>query len=199
MILKQFRFERLGQASYLFGCPRAKDSFVVDPVADLGVDFYVLEAADAGLAIVQVLETHVHADFISCARELAEVVGAEHRLFHTAPVRYAFAPLTARQTLDAGRVRLQVLPTPGHTPEHASYVVTDRSRSEEPWFVLTGDSLFVGDVGRPDLLVGSQALDVFDEAERARLQYRSIKDTLFALPDMSRCIPRTTEVPRVAA
>jgi hydroxyacylglutathione hydrolase len=183
VIFKQCRFERLGQASYLFGCPRAKEAFVVDPIGDLGVDFYVLEAADLGLAVVQVLETHVHADFISCARELAETTGAEHRLFHTAPVRYAFAPLVERQTLDAGRARLRVVPTPGHTPEHASFLVTDRSRSEEPWFVLTGDSLFVGDVGRPDLLVGDQALDVFDEAERARLQYRSIKDTLFALPD----------------
>jgi glyoxylase-like metal-dependent hydrolase (beta-lactamase superfamily II) len=105
VIFKQFRFERLGQASYLFGCPRAKEAFVVDPTADLGVEFYVLEAADFGLAVVQVLETHVHADFISCARELAETVGAEHRLFHTAPVRYAFAPLVERQTLDAGRAR----------------------------------------------------------------------------------------------
>lgn len=183
MIFKQFRFERLGQASYLFGCPRAKEAFVVDPIADLGADFYVLEAADLGLAIVQVLETHVHADFISCARELAAMVGAEHRLFQMAPVRYRFVPLGAGQTLDAGRVRLQVLPTPGHTPEHAGFLVTDRTRTEDPWLVLTGDSLFVGDVGRPDLLVGDQALDMIDEAERARLQYRSIKDTLFALPD----------------
>jgi glyoxylase-like metal-dependent hydrolase (beta-lactamase superfamily II) len=183
VIFKQFRFERLGQASYLFGCPRAKEAFVVDPIADLGVDFYLLEAADLGLAIAHVLETHVHADFISCARELAKTVGADHRLFHTAPVRYPYVPLVERQTLDTGRVRLQVLATPGHTPEHASFLVTDRTRGEEPWFVLTGDSLFVGDVGRPDLLVGDQALDVFDEAERARLQYRSIANTLFALPD----------------
>jgi glyoxylase-like metal-dependent hydrolase (beta-lactamase superfamily II) len=183
VIFKQYRFERLGQASYLFGCSRAKEAFVVDPIADLGVDFYVLEAADFGVAIVQVLETHVHADFISCARELAQVAGAEHRLFHTAPVRYRFVPLAEHQTLDAGRVRLKTLATPGHTPEHASYLVTDRTRSQEPWFVLTGDSLFVGDVGRPDLLIGDQALDVFDEVERARLQYRSIKDTLFTLPD----------------
>lgn len=183
MIFKQFRFERLGQASYLFGCPRAKEGFVVDPISDLGVDFYVLEAADLGLAIVQVLETHVHADFISCARELAQTIGAEHRLFHTAPVRYPYVPLLDRQELDAGRVRLEVLPTPGHTPEHASFLVTDRARSEEPWFVLTGDSLFVGDVGRPDLLLGDQAVDVFDQSERAKLLYRSITHTLFALPD----------------
>ena len=183
MIFKQFRFEKLGQASYILGCARAKEAFVVDPIADLGVDFYVVEAADRGLAIMHVLETHVHADFVSCARELAEAAGAEHHLFHTAPVRYPFSPLKDGQTLEAGQVLVRVLATPGHTPEHVSYLVTDRARAQEPWFVLTGDSLFVGDVGRPDLLVGDQALDVLDESERARLQYRSIKGTLFALPE----------------
>lgn len=183
MIFKQFRFEKIGQASYLLGCARAKEAIVVDPIADLGVDFYAVEAADRGLAIVSVLETHVHADFVSCARELAEAAGAEHGLFHAAPVRYGFTPLQDGQTLDIGKIRLRVLATPGHTPEHVSFLVTDRARSDEPWFVLTGDSLFVGDVGRLDLLVGDQAVDVIGEAERARLQYRSIRDTLFALPD----------------
>ena len=183
MIFKQFRFEKIGQASYLFGCARSKEAFVVDPIADLGSDFYLMEAADRALAIVHVLETHVHADYASCARELAESSGAEHHLFHTAPVRYPFSPLTDGQMLDAGKVRVRVLATPGHTPEHVSYLVTDRARSEEPWFVLTGDSLFVGDVGRPDLLLGDQAVDVLDEAERARLQYQSITRVLFALPE----------------
>ena len=183
MIFRQFRLEKLGQASYLLGCARAKQAVVVDPAAELGVDFYVLEAADRGLAITHVLETHVHADFISGARELAEAAGATHGLFHTAPVRYDFTPLAADQAIDVGQVRIRVLPTPGHTPEHVSYLVTDRARGDEPWFVLTGDSLFVGDVGRPDLLVGDQALDVLDEGQRARLQYQSIRDTLFALPD----------------
>jgi glyoxylase-like metal-dependent hydrolase (beta-lactamase superfamily II) len=183
MIFKQFRFEKIGQASYLLGCARAKEAVVVDPIGDLGPDFYAIEAADRGLAIVWVLETHVHADFISCARELAESVGATHALFRAAPVRYPFTPLEDGQRLDLGQVRLEVVATPGHTPEHVSYLVTDRARAEEPWFVLTGDSLFVGDVGRPDLLVGDQALDVIDEAERARLQFHSIRDRLFGLPD----------------
>jgi hydroxyacylglutathione hydrolase len=183
VIFRQFRFEKIGQASYLLGCVRSKDAVVVDPIADLGVDHYVIEAADRRLAITHVLETHVHADFISCARELAEAAAAEHCLFHTAPVKYRFTPLQDGQTLDVGKVRIQVLATPGHTPEHASFVVTDRARSEEPWFVLTGDSLFVGDVGRPDLLIGDQALDVLDETQRARLQYESIKNKLFALPE----------------
>jgi glyoxylase-like metal-dependent hydrolase (beta-lactamase superfamily II) len=183
MIFKQFRFERLGQASYLVGCSRAKEAVVADPIADLGVDFYVVEAADLQLAIVGVLETHVHADYVSAARELAEAAGAAHYLHEAAPVRYGFTPLTDGQELGVGRIRVKAIHTPGHTPEHTSYLVTDGARSEEPWCVLTGDSLFVGDVGRPDLLVGDQALDIMDEAERARTQYRSIKDRLFSLPE----------------
>jgi hydroxyacylglutathione hydrolase len=98
-------------------------------------------------------------------------------------VKYAFTPLDDRQTLEIGQVQVQVLATPGHTPEHVSFLVTDRARSVEPWFVLTGDSLFVGDVGRLDLLIGDQALDVLDEDQRARMQYESIKTRLFTLPD----------------
>jgi glyoxylase-like metal-dependent hydrolase (beta-lactamase superfamily II) len=183
MIFKQFRYEKIGQASYLLGCVRAKEAIVVDPIADLGVDFYVMEAADRGLAIVHVIETHVHADFISCARDLAEAAGADHGLPASAPVRYPFVPLGDRQTIEMGKLRVQALFTPGHTPEHTSYLVTDLGRGPEPWFVLTGDSLFVGDVGRPDLLVGDQALDLLDESARATLQYQSIKNVLFALPD----------------
>lgn len=189
MIFKQFRLEKIGQASYLLGCSRAKEGIVVDPIADLGVEFYLMEAADRGLALAHVLETHVHADYASCARELAAAAGAEHGLFHTAPVKYPFTPLEDRQAIDVGRVRVQVLATPGHTPEHVSYLVTDRTRSEEPWFVLTGDSLFVGDVGRPDLLVGDQAVDLLDESERARLQYVSITRVLFALPEHVEVFP----------
>ena len=183
MIFKQFRYEPLGQASYLLGCSRAKEAFVVDPISNLGSDFYVLEAADLTLGIVGVLETHVHADYISCARELADATGATHYLPSRAPVKYAFTALADDQELRLGQLRVRVLFTPGHTPEHCSYLVADLSRGSDPWFVLTGDSLFVGDVGRPDLLVGEQALDVFDESERARLQYESIRRTLFALPD----------------
>jgi hydroxyacylglutathione hydrolase len=189
MMFKQFRHEPLGQASYLVGCTRAKEAVIVDPIADLGPDFYVIEAADLTLNVVGVLETHVHADFVSCARELAEMAGARHYLHESAPVTYPFEPLADGATLDVGQVRLAVLHTPGHTPEHACFLVTDRARSTDPWFVLTGDSLFVGDVGRPDLLIGDQALDVLDQAERARLQYRSIRDRLFTLPDTVEIYP----------
>ena len=189
MIFKQFRYEPLAQASYLLGCARAKEAFVVDPIANLGPDFYVVEAADLTLSIIGVLETHVHADFVSCARELAEVTGAPHYLHEAAPVRYSFTPLKDGQVLTAGKVKIQVIHTPGHTPEHVSYLVTDLARAPEPWCVLTGDSLFVGDVGRPDLLVGDQALDVMDEAQRARTQYQSIKGKLFSLPEHVEVFP----------
>jgi len=191
MIFRQFRYERLFVASYLIGCPRAREAFVVDPVADHGAEFYVLEAADQGLDVVGVLETHVHADFVSCARELAELTGAPHYLHEAAAglVRYPFTPLVGGQVLKAGQVEVEAIHTPGHTPEHTSYLVTDHARAEEPWCVLTGDSLFVGDVGRPDLLVGEQAIDVMGESERAETQYRSIREKLFTLPDHVEVFP----------
>lgn len=189
MIFKQFRYEPLGQASYLVGCARAKEAVVVDPIDDLGPDFYIIEAADLTLNIVGVLETHVHADFVSCARELAEATGAKHWLHASAPVRYPFTPLEDGQVVRVGQISIQALHTPGHTPEHTCFLVTDHARADDPWFVLTGDSLFVGDVGRPDLLVGDQAVDVTDEAERARGQHRSIKEKLFTLPETVEVYP----------
>jgi hydroxyacylglutathione hydrolase len=189
MMFKQFRYEPLGQASYLIGCTRAKEALVVDPIADLGADFYVIEAADLTLNIVGILETHVHADFVSCARALAEMTGAKHYLHESAPVRFPFEPIADGAVIEVGQVKVEAIHTPGHTPEHTCYLVTDRARSEEPWFVLTGDSLFVGDVGRPDLLIGDQALDVMDEEERARRQYRSIRERLFTLPDTVEVYP----------
>ena len=182
MIFKQFRHEPLSAASYLLGCPRAGEAFVVDPIDDLGAEFYVLEAADLGLGVTAVLETHVHADFISCARELAAITGAPHHLHETAPVRYPFTPLSDGEVMHAGAVAVTVLHTPGHTPEHTAFLVADAQRSDEPWLVLTGDSLFVGDVGRPDLLLGDAALDVIDADARAAAQYRSINERLFTLP-----------------
>lgn len=189
MIFKQFRWEPLNQASYVVGCARAKEGFVVDPIDDLGVDHYVLEAADLTLMIVGVIETHVHADYVSCARELAEANGCPHYLHASAPVTYDFQPVDDGQVLEAGQVRLEAIHTPGHTPEHTSWLITDLARSEEPWAVLTGDCLFVGDVGRPDLLVGDQALDVMDPEERARTQYWSIRERLFGLPDHVEVFP----------
>jgi len=185
VIFKQFRFEPAAQASYLLACGAVKQGFVVDPIFDLGSDFYLLEAADLGVTLVGVLETHLHADYVSGARDLARRARVPHYVHESAlgRVSYPFWPLKDGELLSAGQVEIEVLWTPGHTPEHVSYLVTDRGRGAEPWFVLTGDSLLVGDVGRPDLLVGDARLDVMDEGERAATLYRSIKERLFRLPD----------------
>lgn len=191
MIFKQFRYEPVAQASYLLACGTAKQGFVVDPIADLGTDFYLLEAADLGVTLVGILETHIHADYVSCARELAAQAGAPHHLHESAlgRVSYQFSALKDGQQLSAGQVELEVLWTPGHTPEHVSYLVRDRSRGAQPWLVLTGDSLLVGDVGRPDLLLGDATFDVMDEGERAAALYGSIKERLFKLPDYVEVYP----------
>lgn len=191
MIFKQYRFEPLAQASYLVGCARAKEGVIVDPSDDLGAESYVLDAADLGLSLVGVFETHVHADYVSCARELSEMAGVPLYIHEAATglVKYDFTPFTDGQVFEVGKIKIQAMHTPGHTPESTSYVVTDRARSEDPWFVLTGDALFVGDVGRPDLLVGDQAVDVMDEATRARTQFESIGRKLFGLPDHVEVFP----------
>lgn len=185
MNFKQFRYEPLAQASYLLGCARAKEAFIVDPIANLGPDFYVLEAADLGLAVTGVLETHVHADYVSCARALAEMCGCPHYLGQAAAgvVRYDFTPVADSQVLQLGQVAVRVIATPGHTPEHVSYLITDAARGTDPWYLLTGDSLLVGDVGRPDLAVDDSGLAIMDEALRAEAQWRSIREKLLTLPD----------------
>lgn len=182
MVFKQYRYEPLGAASYLVGCGRSREAFLVDPIVNLGVDFYVLEAADLGLKIAGVLETHIHADMVSCARAVSLLCDVPHYLHEAATVRYGFTPLHDGDVLQSGAVELRVLHTPGHTPEHVCYLVTDRGRSSGPWFVLSGDSLFVGDVGRPDLVYAGEVLDEARLADRAMAQYRSIRERLFALP-----------------
>lgn len=182
MIFKQYRYEPLNQASYLLACWRKGVAFIVDPIQDLGVEFYEAEARAFGVSIVGVLETHVHADFVSCAAELARSRGCPHYLHESTPRAFPFHPLSDGQVLELGNVRIQVIHTPGHTPEHVAFLIVDVTRGDEPWAVLTGDSLLVGDVGRPDLLVGDQAGPESTDDERAMLQFTSIRDRLFSLP-----------------
>jgi glyoxylase-like metal-dependent hydrolase (beta-lactamase superfamily II) len=191
MIFRQYLYEPLSQASYLMGCVRAKEAVVVDPIANTGAEAYVLDVADLGLALVGVFETHIHADYVSCARELAEMNGVPLYLHQAARglARFDFTPIADRQVIDVGNVRIEALHTPGHTPEHTAFLVTDRSRSDDPWFVLTGDCLFVGDVGRPDLLLGNEQVDVMDEAARAESLYQSVTQRLFTLPDHVEVFP----------
>lgn len=174
MILRRFIVPATGCASYLFGCTSKGKLGVVDPHAEL-VDEYLTAANAAGSTITQVFDTHVHADHRSSARELAARAGARLRLPEGAPVGFEFEPLTDGETIELGNTRAQVIATPGHTWAHVCLLVTDTSRGEEPWLVFTGDTLFVGAVGRPDLHG--------EERELAHALQRSIRDRLLTLPD----------------
>ena len=158
MILKRFYDERLAQASYLVGCSATGEALVIDPHRDL--EQYLRAAASEGLRISAVTETHIHADFVSGSRALAR--RTEARLFlsdeGSRDWKYAFADepnvvlVKEGDAIRIGNLRLDVLHTPGHTPEHLSFVLTDTRTSAAPMGVFTGDFVFVGDVGRPDLL-----------------------------------------------
>ena len=158
MYFQRFYDTKLAQASYLIGCQRTGESIVVDPNRD--VQQYVDAATREGLRVTHVTETHIHADFVSGARELAQRTDAALVLSAEGGTdwQYAFAAEAgARLVKDGdhlmvGNIRLDVLHTPGHTPEHISFLVTDTPAGAGPWGILTGDFVFVGDVGRPDLL-----------------------------------------------
>ena len=158
MLLKRFYDSKLAQASYLIGCQATGAAIVVDPNRD--IEQYLLAAEAEGVRVSHVTETHIHADFVSGSRELAERAGAELLLSDEGGDgwRYAFAAESHARLLrdgdivSVGNVRLEVLHTPGHTPEHISFLITDGAATDRPMGALTGDFIFVGDVGRPDLL-----------------------------------------------
>jgi glyoxylase-like metal-dependent hydrolase (beta-lactamase superfamily II)/rhodanese-related sulfurtransferase len=184
MILHQFYLGCLAHASYLVGDEQTRTAAVIDPQRD--VQQYLDFAAGHELTIAHVVLTHLHADFIAGHLELRDRVGATIYLGEGARAEYAFTPLSDGDTIDLGSVRLQAIATPGHTPESISIAVYDRERSAlEPYAVLTGDTLFVGDVGRPDLRValGWSATDL------GGLLYDSLRRKLLALPDASLVYP----------
>lgn len=158
MLLERYYDESLAQASYLIGCERARDAVIVDPNRD--IDRYMRAAAAHRMRIRYVTETHIHADYLSGSRDLARATGAELLLsgHGDGDWRYGFAAAAgARLLMDGdsivvGSVRLDALHTPGHTPEHLCFLVTDAATSDRAMGMLTGDFIFVGDVGRPDLL-----------------------------------------------
>jgi len=187
MIFKRFYDETLAQASYLLGCEKSREAIVVDP----GLDFadYERAAADERVRIVHVTETHIHADFVSGARGLADQVGATLHLSaeggdewgYTSAAMNSAQPLGAGSRIELGNVTLEAVHTPGHTPEHITFVVIDQDRGEEPVGAVTGDFIFVGDVGRPDLL--ELTVGAAGSAERSAAQlFRSIRD-FAARPD----------------
>jgi rhodanese-related sulfurtransferase/glyoxylase-like metal-dependent hydrolase (beta-lactamase superfamily II) len=184
MILTQHYLACLSHASYLIGDETTGRAVVVDPRRDIGV--YLEEAARHGLRIERVIETHIHADFLSGHLELAAETGAIISYGKGADVAFPVDPLHDGQVLSLGEVTLEILATPGHTPESICILVRERPDAP-PHAVLTGDTLFVGDVGRPDLLASASA--ELSAEVLARQLYHSLYDRLLALPDDAAVLP----------
>jgi hydroxyacylglutathione hydrolase len=168
--------------SYLFGCGGKGKAVAVDVVAG-DEEWFIEEAAKEAVTITHVIDTHVHADHYSGGRELAARLGAPYCLHdsNAGRVKFAFQALRDQEIIECGNVEIKVLHTPGHTPDSISLLVTDKRRSADPWFVLTGDTLFVGSIGRPDL-AGA-------EREMAGVLYDSIHNRILGLPDLVELYP----------
>ncbi len=178
MIFRQLIHDDLGCASYLVGDEHAGVAAVVDPKID--VDAYLRLARFLGVAIDHVLETHTHADHVSGHGRLQAATGATIHVHRDAAAAYEHEPFDDGWELALGDVRVRALHTPGHRPEHTAFVLTDTARGPEPWAVLTGDSLFVGDIARPDLAV--------EREEGARGVFGSLR-SLLALPGSTEVWP----------
>jgi len=177
MYFRQVLHEDKACASYLVGCPTVGVCAVVDPQGD--PQRYVDQVMNKGMAVNAILETHVQADHLSSARELAQLTGVPVYYGRGAETQYDYAPLDDGQIIDVGNRRVKVIHTPGHTPEHVCLLVDD-------WFLLTGDTLFVGDVGRVDLALAEVPAGAVQE--RARQLYGSLQ-RLLALPDWIEVYP----------
>lgn len=178
MILRQFLHFDPVAASYLFGCGSKASCAVVDPIG--GIEPYLEAAASTGMRILYVIDTHIHADHLSSGRALAAAAGAEYVLFAGASADFDFHGVADGDELLLGNVTVKVMHTPGHTPEHISLLVTDRTRSDEPWFILTGHTLMVGDMGRTELASSAE--------DGARAMFGSVAK-LKALPDYLEVLP----------
>jgi hydroxyacylglutathione hydrolase len=154
MYVEQFFIDGLGCASYLIGCEAKGEAAVIDP--DRDVRRYVDAAEKKGMKITRIIETHLHADHVSGNQELAQLTGAKIFLHEAAGASFSHETLKDGDILELGAVKILARHTPGHTPESVTLFVADTTRSQDPWMALTGDLLFVGDVGRPDL-VGQEA------------------------------------------
>lgn len=178
MFVQQFFVKGLAHSSYLLG--GTNTCAIIDPRRD--IDIYISSAKEMGMTITHILETHLHADFISGHLDLAKKTGAKIYAPKSGSCRFDHVGLTQGDTLEIEDMLIKVLETPGHTPEHVVYVVTDRARGENPVAVFSGDTLFVGDVGRPDLFP--------DRAQELAVSlYDSLHEKLFKLPDFCEVFP----------
>lgn len=178
MILRQFLHAEPVGISYLFGCGGKSAGAAVDPVGDIGV--YLRAAQETGMRILYVIDTHIHADHVSAGPELAQAAGAPYVLFADADAAISFQGVRDGDALELGNVTVRILHTPGHTPEHICLLVTDHARAQEPWFILTGHTLMVGDLGRTELATSA--------ADGARALFGSIQ-RLKAQPDYLEVLP----------
>ena len=183
MIFEQHYLDCLSQASYFIGDESSKRAVVVDPRRDISP--YLESATEHGMSIEMVIETHFHADFLSGHLELAAATGAVVAYGSVAETEFESRKLTHRERISLGEVILEIRHTPGHTPESISIVVFEHADDEEPYGVLTGDTLFIGDVGRPDLL-SSKGVTSEDLASQL---FDSLHQELLTLPDTSRVFP----------
>ena len=179
MIFRQLTHDDLGCASYLIGDEDAGVAAVVDPKLD--IDEYLRLARYLGVRIEHILETHNHADHVSGHGRLIAATGATIHIHRDAEPDYDHDPFDDGWELELGALEVRALHTPGHRPEHTAFALTDTARSDEPWAVLTGDTLFVGDIARPDLAV--------DKEEGARGIFHSLNDKLMSLPDTTEVWP----------
>ena len=179
MIFRQVTHDDLGCASYLIGDERAGVAAVVDPKLD--IDEYLRLADYLGVRIEHILETHNHADHVSGHGRLVAATGATVHIHRDARPQYEHEPFEDGFELRLGSLTVRALHTPGHRPEHTAFALIDTTRSPEPWAVLTGDTLFVGDIARPDLAVGKE--------DGARGIFRSLNDKLMTLPDTTEVWP----------
>lgn len=183
MILEQFYLECLSHASYLIGDQSSGKAAVVDPQRD--IQQYLDRAAELGLTIEYVLETHFHADFLSGHLELAKATGAEIVYGSKATPKFQATLVDDGERIVLGEVVIEARHTPGHTPESTSYVVWERDGATVPYGVLTGDTLFIGDVGRPDLLVSVG----HTSEELGHMLFASIQNKILTLPDETKVFP----------
>jgi glyoxylase-like metal-dependent hydrolase (beta-lactamase superfamily II) len=182
VILRPFLYDETACASYLFGCLTKNKLAVVDPHEALA-ERYLGEAERVGAQIVAVFETHVQADHVSGLPRLVETTGATAYLPASVQVEFEHEELEDEATVELGNTLVRALATPGHAPEHNAYVVSDRRRgTEEPWLVFTGDSLLVGDVGRPDLHAGGDPIPLAGQLHSSLARLLELPDGVVVYP-----------------